>query len=72
MNQFNGSVTQLSLNSSDTTKKSLSNLRSSVKDTSQNKKDPTDSTQALFLLAEVYFKFIFMLFLFLIFRILPN
>lgn len=55
MNQFNGSVAQLSLNSSETTKKSLSNLRSSLKDNSINKKDPTDSTQALFLLAEVKF-----------------
>lgn len=52
MSQFNGSTAQLSLNSMDT-KKSSSNLRSSVKDTNNNKKDPTDSTNALFLLAEV-------------------
>uniref|UniRef100_A0A915CMX1 Dopey N-terminal domain-containing protein n=1 Tax=Ditylenchus dipsaci TaxID=166011 RepID=A0A915CMX1_9BILA len=48
MSQFNGSVTQLSMNSSDT-KKSATNLRSSLKDTT-NKKDPTDSINALFLL----------------------
>ncbi|VDM68215.1 unnamed protein product [Strongylus vulgaris] len=33
-------------------KKSSSNLRSSVKDTNNNKRDPAHSTQALFLLAE--------------------
>ncbi|VDN26287.1 unnamed protein product [Cylicostephanus goldi] len=33
-------------------KKSGSNLRSSVKDTNNNKRDPSHSTQALFLLAE--------------------
>lgn len=51
MSQFNGSLAQLSMNSDN--KKSSSNLRSSVKDTNNNKKNPTDSTNALFLLAEV-------------------
>lgn len=58
MNQFNGSVNQLSLNASDISKKSLSNLRTNLKDFNTNKKDPTDSTQALFLLAEVFINFI--------------
>ncbi|VDM23892.1 unnamed protein product [Toxocara canis] len=35
-----------------TDKKSSSNLRASVKDTNSNKRDPANSTQALFLLAE--------------------
>ncbi|CAI4227638.1 unnamed protein product [Auanema sp. JU1783] len=35
-----------------TDKKSSSNLRGSVKDTNNNKRDPTHSTQALFLLAQ--------------------
>lgn len=35
-------------------KRSSSNLRSSVKDTNNNKRDPAHSTQALFLLAEVW------------------
>lgn len=42
-------------------KKSNTNLRSSVKDTNNNKKDPTDSTNALFLLAEVRFFFFYYL-----------
>lgn len=68
MSQFNGSTAQLSLNSMDT-KKSSSNLRSSVKDTNNNKKDPTDSTNALFLLAEVEY---FLILLFKIFRTLQS
>lgn len=53
--QFNGSSAQLSINSTDTSKKSMSNLRGSLKGDSMahtNRRDPTDSTQALFLLAE--------------------
>ncbi len=34
-------------------RKSQSSLRSSIKDTNNNKRDPANSTQALFLLAEV-------------------
>lgn len=41
-----------SLSSDKTDKKSSSNLRASVKDTNNNKRDPAHSTQALFLLAE--------------------
>lgn len=41
-------------------KKSVSSLRSSLKDSSGgNKKDPSESTQALFLLAEVSCTFVF-------------
>lgn len=39
-----------------TDKKSSSNLRGSVKDPNNNKRDPAHSTQALFLLAEVSFE----------------
>uniref|UniRef100_A0A0N4ZNA0 MOR2-PAG1_C domain-containing protein n=1 Tax=Parastrongyloides trichosuri TaxID=131310 RepID=A0A0N4ZNA0_PARTI len=50
------SLSQLSFNpssiSTDKTSKITSNLRSSIKDTSINKRDPINSTQALFLLAE--------------------
>ena len=45
------STGQLAMSSS-SDKKSSSNLRASVKDTNNNKKDPANSTQALFLLAE--------------------
>ncbi|KAE9552234.1 hypothetical protein FO519_004543 [Halicephalobus sp. NKZ332] len=45
------SGSQLAMSSS-SDKKSSSNLRASVKDTNNNKKDPANSTQALFLLAE--------------------
>ncbi|KAI1728390.1 protein pad-1 [Ditylenchus destructor] len=48
MSQFNGSIAQLSLNSD--MKKSSGNLRSSVKDTTSNKRDPADSINALLLL----------------------
>lgn len=43
-------ATQSFASSSD--KKSSSNLRASIKDTNNNKRDPANSTQALFLLAE--------------------
>uniref|UniRef100_A0A914Y5X3 Uncharacterized protein n=1 Tax=Panagrolaimus superbus TaxID=310955 RepID=A0A914Y5X3_9BILA len=49
------SASQLVLNanlSSNSDKKSSSNLRASLKDTNNNKRDPAYSTQALFLLAE--------------------
>jgi hypothetical protein len=49
LSQYTGSVAQLSQSDS---KKSSTALRSSVKDTNNNKRDPTNSTKALFLLAE--------------------
>lgn len=48
--QFTGSLAQLSQADS---KKSSSTLRSSVKDTNNNRRDPANSTKALFLLADV-------------------
>lgn len=49
--QLTGSVTQLSTMTSESKKSSSSLIRSSVKDTNNNRKDPSNSTQALFLLA---------------------
>ncbi|KAI6208422.1 Protein pad-1 [Aphelenchoides besseyi] len=52
--QLSGSVAQLSTVTNDSKKSSTSTLRSSVKDTSNqhHRRDPANSTQALFLLAD--------------------
>ncbi|KAI6182036.1 hypothetical protein M3Y97_00337000 [Aphelenchoides bicaudatus] len=51
--QMTGSVAQLSTMTNDSKKSvSSSNVRSSLKDPNNNRKDPANSTQALFLLAE--------------------
>ncbi|CAD5205643.1 unnamed protein product [Bursaphelenchus okinawaensis] len=50
--QLAGSVAQLSTMTFESKKSSSSLIRSSLKDGNNNKKDPTNSTQALFLLAE--------------------
>ncbi|EGT31247.1 CBN-PAD-1 protein [Caenorhabditis brenneri] len=49
---INNKPGSIGTNDSKTEKKSSSNLRASIKDTNNNRRDPAHSTQALFLLAE--------------------